>query len=165
MSRDGEVPEKDNPRERLFIVKMQVKTTLVDAVIDSGSQKNLISQSLVKSLGLTTSKHPCPYPLGWIQKEGGLDIVHQCRFKFALDEQYLDEFTCDVVPLDVCHVMLGSPYLWDRDAVLYQREQKYSFVKDGQTFVIKSIVSPLMGSSLITATQAKGWLMRARSLY
>ena len=40
----GEVPEKDDPRERLFTVKMQVKTTLVDAVIDSGSQKNLISQ-------------------------------------------------------------------------------------------------------------------------
>ena len=97
MSRDGEVPDQDDPRERLFQVKMQIKTTLVDAVIDSGSQKNLISQSLVKSLGLTTSKHSCPYPLGWIQKEGGLDIVQQCKFKFALDELYIDEVTCDVV--------------------------------------------------------------------
>ena len=162
MCRVGEVPEKDDPRERLFTVKMQIKTTLVDAVIDSGSQKNLISQSLVNSLGLTTSKHPSPYPLGWIQKEGGLDIVQQCTFKFAFDEQYIDEITCDVVPLDVCHVMLGSPYLWDRDAVLYRREQKYSFVKDGRSFVIKSITSPLIGSSLITATQAKRMVNASR---
>ena len=155
MCRVGEVPETDDPRERLFTVKMQVKTTLVDAVIDSGNQKNLISRAVVKSLGLTTSKHPSPYPLGWIQKEGSLEIVEQCTFKFAFDEQYIDEVTCDVVPLDVCHVMLGSPYLWDRDATLYRREQKYSFVKNGRTFVIKSIASPLVGSSLITATQAK----------
>nr|GEU33491.1 hypothetical protein [Tanacetum cinerariifolium] len=34
-----------------------------------GSQKNVISAGLVQRLGLTTTPHPRPYSLGWIQKE------------------------------------------------------------------------------------------------
>ncbi|XP_026452221.1 uncharacterized protein LOC113352638 [Papaver somniferum] len=63
--------------------------------------------------------------------------------------------TCDVVPLDVCQVVLGSPYLWDRDATLHRRKQNYTFTKDGESLVIRPIYSPLEGASLITATQSK----------
>lgn len=41
-----------------------------------------------------------------------------------LHELYIDAVTCDVVPLDVCQVILGGPYLWDRVAVLSRRKQK-----------------------------------------
>lgn len=81
-----ERPSKDDLREQLFTVNMQVKTTLVDVVIDLGSQKNLLSNSLVQKLGLKTNKHPKRCPLGWLQKEGGLQVSQQCTFKFALDE-------------------------------------------------------------------------------
>ena len=69
----SELPE-DGLREKLFTVKMQVKTTLVDAVIDSGSQKNLISETLVKELGIETKPHPRPYPLGWISKDAEMTV-------------------------------------------------------------------------------------------
>ncbi|KAL6191619.1 hypothetical protein ACLB2K_038009 [Fragaria x ananassa] len=62
---------EEDPRVQLFVVKLQVKTSLVDAIVDPGSQKNLISEALVQKLGLKTVKHPKPYPLGWIQKEAG----------------------------------------------------------------------------------------------
>ena len=64
MARDASELPEDDLREKLFTVKMQVKTTLVDAVIDSGSQKNLISETLVQKLGIETKPHPRPYPLG-----------------------------------------------------------------------------------------------------
>ena len=39
--------EDDDPREQLFVLKLQVKTSLVDAIVDPGSEKNLISEALV----------------------------------------------------------------------------------------------------------------------
>ena len=116
------VMDEADPREQLFVVKLQVKTSLVDAVVDSGSQKNLISEALVQKMGLKTIRHPKPYPLGWIQKEvGKMSVTNQCTFKLALHESYIDKVTCDVVSLDVCQVILGNPYLWDKYAVYDKR--------------------------------------------
>ena len=80
---------------------IHVKTTLVEAIVDNGIQKNLISTALVQQLGLETQKHLKPYPLSWIPKENYLMFQLQCTFKFTLDEDYVDMVTCDVVPLDV----------------------------------------------------------------
>ena len=62
--------------------------------------------------------------------------------------------TCDVVPLDVCQVILGNPYLWDRDAIYERKAQKNTFTKDGQRFVIRAASLP-PEASLVVATQAK----------
>ncbi|ONK67016.1 uncharacterized protein A4U43_C06F14630 [Asparagus officinalis] len=43
--------EDEDPNEQLFVLKLQVKTSLVDAIVDSRSQKNLISKALVQKLG------------------------------------------------------------------------------------------------------------------
>ncbi|KAL6179143.1 hypothetical protein ACLB2K_050659 [Fragaria x ananassa] len=124
--------DDENRKEQLFVVKLQVKTSLVDAIVDSRSQKNFISEALVQKLGLQMVKHPKPYPLGWIQKDTRLSITNQCTFKFALHESYIDEVTCDVVPLDACQVILGNPYLWDRDAIYKRKAQKCTFTKNRQ---------------------------------
>jgi hypothetical protein len=36
-------------------------------IVDSGSQKNLISIEVVKHLRLLTTPHPHPYNIGWLQ--------------------------------------------------------------------------------------------------
>jgi len=43
----------------------------------------------------------------------------------------------DVVPVDICGVVLGSPYLYDRDVVFYRREHKYHLKKDGVEFIVR----------------------------
>ncbi|KAI5323954.1 hypothetical protein L3X38_033027 [Prunus dulcis] len=65
-----------------------------------------------------------------------IQITKQCTFKFAITNRNIDEVTCEVVPLDVCQVILGSPYLWDGDAIHYRRLCKYQVVKDGKEFHI-----------------------------
>ena len=80
-------------REHLFIIRIQVKTSIVECVIDSGSQKNLISVALFEKLGLETKTHRKPYPLCWLQSKDNLIVDRQCTFKFALDESYIDEVT------------------------------------------------------------------------
>jgi len=44
----------------------------------------------------------------------------------------------DVVPVDICGVVLGSPYLYDSDAVFYRREHKYHLKKDGVEFIVRA---------------------------
>lgn len=44
----------------------------------------------------------------------------------------------DVVPFDVCGVILGSPYLYVRDAIFRRRANQYWLVKDGKEFTISA---------------------------
>ena len=50
-------PEKG---ERLFHSQMWVKGSPLQFIVDSGSQKNLVSAEVVKWLGLPTTPHPQP---------------------------------------------------------------------------------------------------------
>ena len=107
-------------------------------MFDSGSQANLISEYLVKNLGLETQNHPRPYPLGWLNKSTQIKVTKQCRLIFSIITNYVDEVELDVVPVDICGVVLGSPYLYDHDAVFYKRENKYHLKKDGVEFIVKA---------------------------
>ncbi|KAI5323730.1 hypothetical protein L3X38_032802 [Prunus dulcis] len=99
------------------------------------------------------------YTRGWIQKDVDLHITKQCTFKFSITNRYIDEVTCDVVPLEVCQVILGSPYLWDRDAIHYRRLRKYRLVKDAKEFHINAY-KPQATDNLLTANQAKREIAR-----
>jgi hypothetical protein len=48
----------------------------------------------------------------------------------------VDEVVANVVPLDICGVILGSPYLYVRDSIFRRRENKYRLVKDGNAHAI-----------------------------
>jgi hypothetical protein len=51
-----------------------------------------------------------------------LKVSKQCKFKFSINQNFVDEVVADVVPLDICGVILGSPYLYARDAIFRRRE-------------------------------------------
>ena len=61
-------PSHEDKRVELFNTRINSKHTKIDTMFDRGSQANLISEYLVKSLGLETWNHPRPYPLGWLNK-------------------------------------------------------------------------------------------------
>lgn len=49
-----------------------------------------------------------------------LHVTKQFKRKFAITtSNYVYEFELDVVPLDICGIMLGSLYLYDREAIFY----------------------------------------------
>ena len=98
--------------------------------------------------------HPCPYSLGWFRKDVEMRITKRCVLKFAVTAQFIDEVTCEVVPLDICQVVFGNSYLYDRDALYQRRAQKYVLTKDGKTFVLEGTGSGA-STSLATITQAK----------
>jgi hypothetical protein len=45
---------------------MWVKGNLLHFIIDSGSQKNLISGEVIKRIALPTKPHPHPYTIRWL---------------------------------------------------------------------------------------------------
>jgi hypothetical protein len=59
-------PDKPEEGEHLFHSQMFVKCTPLHFIIDSGSQKNLISAEVVKWFSLSTTLHPQPYTIGWL---------------------------------------------------------------------------------------------------
>ncbi|GJU68574.1 RNA-directed DNA polymerase, eukaryota, reverse transcriptase zinc-binding domain protein [Tanacetum coccineum] len=90
-----------NEKEELFTMKIQVKHEVIEAIMDTGSQKNLISNSLARKLGFTTTSDPSPYSMGWIQKYMDIQVNEQHKFRFVITSQYIDEVIGEVVPLDI----------------------------------------------------------------
>jgi hypothetical protein len=96
--------------ERLFHSQMWVKGTLLHFIVDSRSQKNLISTEVVKLLGLSTTPHPQTYNIGWLRQGRYLNVIQQCQLAYDI-QPFKDEVLCDVAPLDVCDVLLVQPYM------------------------------------------------------
>lgn len=121
----------DKKRNELFHIRVNAKNVKLDALIDSGSQVNLNFESFVKNLGLKTTLHKRPYPLGWICENDKLQVTRQCTLKFAITSKFVDEVQFDVVPLDICGIVLGIPYLYDQKYIFYREKNHYHLFKDG----------------------------------
>jgi hypothetical protein len=115
--------QEEKEMTKLFHINIQVKKTKIDALFDSGSQDNLIAVDLVNKLGLEVHNHPIPYPLGWVNKDAEIKVMKQCKIKFSISVDFIDEVELDVVPLDVCGVVFGIPYMYMRDEIFMQESQ------------------------------------------
>jgi hypothetical protein len=90
---------------------MWVKGTPLHFIVDSGSQKNLISAEVIKQLDFPTTPHLQPYNIGWLYQGRDLCVIQQCRLSYGI-KPFKDEVLGDVAPLEVCDVLLGQPYMW-----------------------------------------------------
>jgi hypothetical protein len=113
-------PDEPEEGERIFHSQMWVKGTPLHFIIDSDSQKNLISTEVVKCFTLPTMPHPQPYTIGWLHQGSNLRVSQKCRLSYSI-KPFKDEVVCDVSPLEVCDVILGQPYLWKRHVVYESR--------------------------------------------
>ena len=80
---------------------------------DAGSCDNIISTEAVRKLNLKTEKHPNPYKLAWLRKGGVVKVDRRVHVPFSIGKKYKDEIWCDVVEMDVCHLLLGRPWQYD----------------------------------------------------
>jgi hypothetical protein len=83
-------------------------------IIDGGSCRNLASKELCTKLKLKYIPHPNPYFIQWLSDSGEMKISHMVRVEFQIGP-YKDTVECDVVPMTVCHLLLGRPWQYDRD--------------------------------------------------
>eukprot|EP00253_Pinus_taeda_P031584 PITA_31584 len=99
-------------------------------IIDSGSTDNLVSTEMVEKLGLKRLKHPNPYRVSWLQKGHQLLVDEQSEVEFQIG-RYRDKIICDIMPMDVCHILLGRPWQYDRKVTQDGVLNCYKFEKDG----------------------------------
>ena len=109
--------DKNSSIQPLFTHNFQIKNSLALLIMDNGNQKKLVSEELVDHVQLTTTPHPKPCHLGWVQKDGPRLLVSQrCLVTFAIGE-FKDNVICDVSPIDCSYLLLGIPYQTQRNAI------------------------------------------------
>jgi hypothetical protein len=153
-SSNNESHDDERKRNELFHIRVVSKHTKIDTLFDSGSQVNLISEALVKNMGLETKPHPKPYPLGWVCDKTKLNVTKQCRIRFSIASKMIDEVDLDVVPLDICGIVLGSPYIYDRKIVFFLHENKYHLTKGGVEYIVRDY-NMRVNTTLFSAEQMK----------
>jgi hypothetical protein len=117
-------------------------------MIDSGSYYNGISKSVVEALDLSTWRIPAPRHVEWVNSCGMLKITHKVRVPFTVDD-YVDEVECDVLPLEVCGLLLGHPWQYDRNAIHAGRANTYSFMHDGKQQTLKPMRDDQIKSDVV----------------
>jgi hypothetical protein len=65
-------------------------------------------------------------------------VTKQCLVEFKIGG-YRDEILCDVIPMDVCHVLLGRPWKFDRNVIHDERKNTYTLEKNGRTHMLLPI--------------------------
>jgi len=96
-------------RKNLFRTTCKSKGKCCKVIIDSGSTENIVSTEMVEKLGLTRKTHPAPYKVSWLQKGHQVIVTEQCNVEMQIGT-YRDVILCDIMPMDVCHVLLGRPW-------------------------------------------------------
>jgi hypothetical protein len=95
----------------------------------------LVSIEMVENLELETTAHLNPYKVSWLQKGHQVMVSRQCKVEFKIGG-YRDEILCDVIPMDVCHVLLGRPWKYDRNVIHDGRKNTYTLEKNGHTHML-----------------------------
>jgi hypothetical protein len=118
-------------RTRLFRTTCKTKGWKCKVIVDNGSTDNIVSTKMVEKLELDTTDQPSPYKVSWLQKGHQVSFTKQCLADFKMGE-YKDKVLCDVIPMDVCHVLLRRPWQYDRNVVHDGRMNTYTLEKDGK---------------------------------
>ena len=112
---------------------------------------------------METNPHPKPYNLGWICDNAKFHVTRRCKLGFSITSKFIDEVGLDVIPLDICGIVLGCPYLYDRRAIFHHHENKYHLFKNGVEYIVRAHTKK-MNLSLTNARQMKRLFNASKNL-
>ncbi|KAK1648938.1 hypothetical protein QYE76_066743 [Lolium multiflorum] len=148
------LPNEDQ-RCNIFQTRAGINGKSIKVIIDGGSCHNLASTELCTKLNLPLRKHPHPYHVQWLSDNGNVKIQHTVTISFKIGA-YEDTVDCDVVPMTVCHMLLGRPWQYDKKANHDGYTNAYSFKVNDKTYILRP-----MTPSQVIADNAKA-LARAK---
>ena len=100
--------DNDNwKRTSIFHTIIQSGDKKCKLVIDGGSSMNVVSKDVVKLLNLKVEPHPNPFRVAWVN-DHTLHVDQRCLVSIQMGD-YKDEIYCNVLPMDVAHILLGRP--------------------------------------------------------
>ncbi|KAA8520225.1 hypothetical protein F0562_014481 [Nyssa sinensis] len=98
----------DWKRHNIFKTTANCGGKLCSLAIDGGSSVNVVATHLADKLKLAKEPHPWPYRMAW----------------------------CDVVPMSAADILLGRPWLYDRNVFHDGHENTYSFKYNRGEFIL-----------------------------
>lgn len=72
--------------------------------------------------------------------------------------RYKDKVICDIIPMDLCHILLGKPWQYDRKVVHDGKTNYYKFVKDG----IKHMLVPIKDEETVGTSETRALVMSGK---
>jgi hypothetical protein len=99
----------------------------------------------MNKLNLTRLNHPNPYHVSWLNKGQQVTVTEQCLLNFQIGS-FQEQVLCDVIEMDACHILLGRPWLFDRQVHHDGKENTYEFKKDGQRYKL----TPMLEDTVAT---------------
>ncbi|CAI9757986.1 unnamed protein product [Fraxinus pennsylvanica] len=117
-------------RYAIFHTYSKINNKGCKVIVDSGSCINAVSMTTVAGLGLQFVPHPQPYSVYWVDTSS-ITVNERCLVPIQFLE-YKDHIWCDVIPMDVGHIILGRPWLFDLDVTIYGRSNSCSFIFNGK---------------------------------
>ena len=139
-------------RESVFQTKCRVQDRVCNLMIDGGSETNCVSKQLVQDLKLHTIDHPTPYKLRWLDNKAEGYVKKQSLVSFAIGS-YNDEMLCDVIDINVCHILLGRPWQHAKHSIHNGFTNVYTIKHNG---IMKELIPlPPCKTMAITTKQNK----------
>jgi len=86
-------------------------------IVNSASCINAVASKLITTLGMKAVKHPNPYKVTWICATF-IDVQARCEI-FIHFAMYTDIVWCDILLVDVGHIISGRSWLFDLDVIIY----------------------------------------------
>ena len=130
-------PSSENQRCNLFQTKAVIGPgKACKVIIDGGSCRNLASKELCAKLKLKYLPHPNPYYIQWLSDNGEMKVSHMVRVEFQIGP-YKDTIEFDVVPMTVCHLLLGRPWQYDRNVQHNGRANTYHLNWHGRDITLR----------------------------
>ena len=99
-----------------FHTKASINGRSVKVIIDGGSCHNLASEELCSKIQLVKMKYSHPYKVQWLSNSGTIQFKHMVQVSFNIGA-HKDTLESDVVPMSVCHLLLGRPWQFDRGII------------------------------------------------
>ena len=96
----------------------------------------MVSKEMVDKLKLHYVQHPHSYQIAWFKKGNKIIVNKRCLIKFSIGKTYKDEFWCDVITMDACHLLLGRSWKYDKRFMHDGGKNTYTLWKDGSKVVL-----------------------------
>ena len=96
---------------------------------------NVVSKDAVKLLNLKVEPHQNPFRVIWVN-DHTFPIAQGCLVSIQMGD-YKDEIYCNVLPMDVSHVLLGRPWLYDLNVISFDKDNIYSFKYKGKNIILR----------------------------
>ena len=126
----------EGQRCNLFQTRAGINGKSIKVIIDGGNCHNLASTDLCDKLQLPMKKHKHPYHVQWLDDNGTIKVQHIVSVSFKIGA-YEDTVECDVVPMTVCHMILGRPWQYDKGALHDGRTNMFSFKWNDKNYVLR----------------------------